>query len=127
MKDSVSDTESRCKILRDEEEALERRMSTTVSHLNSLTAETDKMMRALRSLGWQCFGDSLYYISSTKKSWDESKSDCVEKGAHLMIINSKEEQEFTRELTKDAWIGLTDAEKEGTWKWVDGTPLTTRF
>ncbi len=42
--------------------------------------------------GWVRFNNSLYYISSLKKSWQESRNDCLQRGADLVIINSKKEQ-----------------------------------
>ncbi|XP_042340449.1 C-type lectin domain family 17, member A-like [Plectropomus leopardus] len=77
--------------------------------------------------GWTYFSGSLYYISSTEKTWEESRLDCQQRGADLVIINSKEEQDFVRRFQKLLWIGLTDRETEGTWKWVDGTLLTTSY
>ncbi|XP_026215290.1 CD209 antigen-like isoform X1 [Anabas testudineus] len=77
--------------------------------------------------GWEYYGGSAYYISSVRKSWNESREDCLQKGADLMIINSREEQTLTRQWQDNMWIGLTDKEKEGTWKWVDGTPLITSY
>ncbi|XP_053273865.1 C-type lectin domain family 4 member C isoform X8 [Pleuronectes platessa] len=74
---------------------------------------------------WVYFRSSFYFISSDTKSWGDSRDDCLQKGADLVIINSKEENEFTRQFTRSFWIGLTDTETEGTWKWVDGTLLST--
>ncbi|XP_058240055.1 C-type lectin domain family 4 member M-like [Hemibagrus wyckioides] len=78
---------------------------------------------------WRCFSfnSSFYVISNEIKSWVNSKNHCRDKGADLLIINSKEEQEFIgKQLGNlDTWIGLSDREKEGEWKWVDSTPLTT--
>uniref|UniRef100_A0A8C9V6M4 C-type lectin domain-containing protein n=1 Tax=Scleropages formosus TaxID=113540 RepID=A0A8C9V6M4_SCLFO len=68
--------------------------------------------------GWTCFSSKLYYISTERKSWSESQKDCKERGADLVIINNEEEQ-----FTGPFWIGLSDREREGTWKWVDGTTL----
>uniref|UniRef100_A0A8C1GD83 C-type lectin domain-containing protein n=1 Tax=Cyprinus carpio TaxID=7962 RepID=A0A8C1GD83_CYPCA len=75
----------------------------------------------------------LYYFSSERKSWTESRKYCRERGADLIIINNREEQVSERELlrkwfdNKRVWIGLTDSDVEGKWKWVDGSTLTSGF
>uniref|UniRef100_A0A3Q0RBU1 C-type lectin domain-containing protein n=1 Tax=Amphilophus citrinellus TaxID=61819 RepID=A0A3Q0RBU1_AMPCI len=77
--------------------------------------------------GWVYFRPSFYYISSIKKSWNDSRDDCLQRGADLAIINTKEEQDFTRRFKQLMWIGLTDRTMKGTWKWVDGTLLTKSY
>uniref|UniRef100_A0A672HX46 C-type lectin domain-containing protein n=1 Tax=Salarias fasciatus TaxID=181472 RepID=A0A672HX46_SALFA len=76
---------------------------------------------------WVPFRSSLYYISSTERTWQESRDDCLSRGADLMIIDSQEEQDFSRRFSQEVWIGLTDSAQEGTWQWVDGTLLNTSY
>lgn len=42
--------------------------------------------------GWIYFGSSLYFISTEKKQWTESRQDCKTNKADLAIIQTKEEQ-----------------------------------
>ncbi|XP_033985045.1 CD209 antigen-like protein C isoform X1 [Trematomus bernacchii] len=77
--------------------------------------------------GWVYFNHSFYYISAIRKSWQESRDDCQQRNADLIIINSKDEQEFARRFKQATWIGLTDRESNGTWRWVDGTALETSY
>lgn len=41
---------------------------------------------------WMMFGSSCYYISSQRRNWDNSRQDCLQREADLVIINSKVEQ-----------------------------------
>uniref|UniRef100_A0A8C2D731 C-type lectin domain-containing protein n=1 Tax=Cyprinus carpio TaxID=7962 RepID=A0A8C2D731_CYPCA len=68
----------------------------------------------------------LYFISSEKKSWTESRRYCRERAADLIIINNTEEQNYVKNISggSEVWIGLTDIEVEDTWKWVDGSNMT---
>ncbi|XP_058240737.1 CD209 antigen-like protein E isoform X2 [Hemibagrus wyckioides] len=106
---------------------------------NTVTEERDQLQRDKAELqrfsklgldpGWISFSSSIYYISNEVKTWHESRQDCEKREGDLVIINNKEEQEFiTKHLgNKRAWIGLSDKDTEGEWKWVDGKPLTTAY
>ncbi|XP_017542089.1 C-type lectin domain family 4 member M-like [Pygocentrus nattereri] len=96
---------------------------------SNLTKERHGLLQRFSDLGWIYFNSSIYNISTEKKSWDEGRQDCRKRGADLLIIKSREKQEFAASIlsNREAWIGLTDSETEGVWKWVDGSVLTTGF
>lgn len=74
--------------------------------------------------GWGRFGDSCYWFSSQQKTWEDSDLFCKAQNAHLVVINTREEQLYVQERTVPlyTWIGLTD--KSGRWLWVDGSVYT---
>ncbi|KAL1023925.1 hypothetical protein UPYG_G00049080 [Umbra pygmaea] len=96
---------------------------------NTVTKERDQLKQSLSLKvcpdGWIKFGSSCYYISTEKKTWDESREDCLQRGGDLVIINSLEEQTFLNFMKVEAWIGLTDTLTKGKWIWVDHTALST--
>ncbi|XP_034395697.1 C-type lectin domain family 4 member M-like [Cyclopterus lumpus] len=93
---------------------------------NNLTRERDELQKLVNETTccpnrWTQFGNSCYFISSVKENWSVSNTLCQSYDAQLVIISSKEEQEFITSFKRRTWIGLTDGEREGVWKWVDGT------
>ncbi|CAI5692046.1 unnamed protein product [Oreochromis niloticus] len=76
---------------------------------------------------WTRFGSSCYFKSTEAKHWQESRRDCQDKGADLVMINSKEEQIFINELNMrgESWTGLTGKKTSGgyKWEWVDGSAV----
>ncbi len=50
-------------------------------------------------------------------------------GGHLAIARNKATNDFLTDLVRRArketvWLGATDEQKEGTWLWGDGQPLS---
>ncbi|XP_029019728.1 uncharacterized protein LOC114863062 isoform X1 [Betta splendens] len=61
----------------------------------SLAEEKDQLNKTLALQSqekWIYFRRSFYYVSSTRKPWNESRWDCRQKDADLVIINNDEEQ-----------------------------------
>ncbi|CAI5697347.1 unnamed protein product [Oreochromis niloticus] len=126
---------------------LNAKISDVSNQISSMTEERDLLhtkltekseeLERLQSLfkqnktcpvGWRSFSDSCYLLSESSGSWDAARKDCRDRGADLVVIECTEEQTFLSNVTtKETWIGLNDKEQEGTWKWVDGTPLTLTY
>lgn len=72
-------------------------------------------------IGWLEHAGSCYWFSRSGSSWPEAQKYCQLENAHLVAINSREEQKFVAQHSSPfyTWIGLT--ESDGSWKWVDGT------
>ncbi|XP_006023403.1 C-type lectin domain family 4 member G-like isoform X2 [Alligator sinensis] len=80
--------------------------------------------------GWLPFQKTCYYFSNSTKSWTNAKEFCIDQGSHLVIVNTEHENSFLSNYILDSrayWLGLTDTEKEGDWRWLDGTSLSLRF
>ncbi|XP_039975109.1 C-type lectin domain family 4 member M-like [Xiphias gladius] len=125
---------SRYNALWREKEWLQTNYSSLATGRDQSQKKADKMTVKVRDMlcqtGWKKFDLSCYFTSTLKKNWTESRKACVAQGADLVVIDSRDEQVFANGLLQsgqNAWIGLTDSLKEGTWMWVDGTPVTIEF
>ncbi|XP_019519670.1 PREDICTED: C-type lectin domain family 17, member A isoform X3 [Hipposideros armiger] len=108
--------------------------------INRVTADTNQSLAELRALlnctrvtcpeGWLLFEGKCYYFSLSTKTWDEARRFCQENYSHLVIISNVAEQNFVSKAHHSPrvhWLGLTDRDHEGDWKWLDGSPLTVSF
>ncbi|XP_006903196.1 PREDICTED: C-type lectin domain family 4 member A isoform X2 [Elephantulus edwardii] len=74
---------------------------------------------------WMDSNTSCYFIPAESKTWTDSKKKCTEMGAHLLVINSREEQQFISKTLKKYtayYVGLSDLERKNHWQWIDQSP-----
>ncbi|TDH11592.1 hypothetical protein EPR50_G00062760 [Perca flavescens] len=84
--------------------------------------------------GWLKVGDQCFHLSTDRDNYFNSTDKCTEIGAHLAILTTKEQHDVVQQEGKRIggtytyyWIGLTDINSEGDWKWVDNSTLKTPF
>uniref|UniRef100_A0A667IHH3 C-type lectin domain family 10 member A-like n=2 Tax=Lynx TaxID=13124 RepID=A0A667IHH3_LYNCA len=123
--------------LEKQQKDLEADHATLLLHLKHFPVDLRILtcqMAFFRSNGTECcpanwleFEGSCYWFSRSGKTWPEAEKYCRLENAHLVVVNSREEQNFVQEHigSLHAWMGLSDA--EGAWKWVDGTDYETNF
>jgi len=69
---------------------------------------------------------SCIVLFSTPRDFAAADAACVAFGARLAILDTADRDAVARSMigADNVFIGLTDAAVEGTFVWVDGTPLT---
>lgn len=71
----------------------------------------------------------IYQLFKTDKSWDSANRICTNAGGHLATIQSDEENMIVynymlSQNCESAYIGLSDEETEGKWKWCNGEEVS---
>ena len=97
-------------------------MSTLLGSEQRGSSEDTKCVQSCEQ-GWEENGDHCYFWSKQVKTWDQSEEICQGKGAHLASVTSKATDNYIAAESKGKfhWIGGSDKESEGTWKWSDGS------
>ncbi|XP_073685356.1 uncharacterized protein [Garra rufa] len=115
--------------IKTEKKELLSKNDNLIKQSEQLNKERNSLRKLLETERWKCHQSSLYYFSLEKSSWTESRRYCTEREADLIIINNRDEQDFVQKWSDNnrAWIGLTDIDVEGRWKWVDGSTLTSGY
>ncbi|XP_029573814.1 C-type lectin domain family 12 member B-like isoform X2 [Salmo trutta] len=84
--------------------------------------------------GWTLFKSSCYqilYPSNPWKTWEQSRENCKQNNADLVVIGNQKEQEFIHNHTQyyfdmhhGYWIGLSGIANISQWLWVNGSQQT---
>ncbi len=74
------------------------------------------------------FNGKWYRVYLERTSWANARQKCTALRGQLVVITDEPTWEFVNALTQGAalWLGATDEQTEGVWKWVDGTPVTLK-
>ncbi|XP_054999577.1 C-type lectin domain family 4 member A-like [Sorex araneus] len=73
---------------------------------------------------WKPFGSSCYFFYTETRDWSDSEKNCERMQAHLLVVDSKEEQDFINKNVLSSryyFLGLSNL-KNGHWEWVNETP-----
>jgi formylglycine-generating enzyme required for sulfatase activity len=70
-------------------------------------------------------GKYEYQLIEAPATWHQAKQRCEFLGGQLVCIENRAENDLVVGLVgkSGAWIGATDEENEGDWRWVNGKPV----
>ncbi|KAM8810847.1 macrophage mannose receptor 1-like [Eudromia elegans] len=78
--------------------------------------------------GWRRYGFHCYFVGSAFLTFSDANKTCEQNKAYLTTVENRNEQIFLISLTgqrheKYFWIGLSDLEEPGTFRWTSGETL----
>nr|QLC27663.1 C-type lectin receptor-like protein [Carassius auratus] len=116
--------------------AMQERFSRLCSEYTTLGQTCSKPVIKCRPCpeDWLHLEGRCYFFSDGKLDWQHSKESCASMGGHLSILHSHQQHHALESVARSRggvdyhyWIGLSDLETEGVWKWVDNTLVNRTF
>ncbi|NXU57101.1 CLC1B protein, partial [Turnix velox] len=89
--------------------------------------KNDRLPCSLCPVNWKWIGgDTCFYLSEKKATWQESEVFCFSQNATLLTLKRKSKLISLHQISRKQsfWIGLSYG--VGGWVWTDGTKLSTR-
>lgn len=83
----------------------------------------------IRNIWREKFEGHYYLAVLSRLNWDQAAAVCKKMGGHLVYIETKEEMQFIQKLIDGipVYIGATDKQKEGDWRWLNGRKVLRSF
>jgi hypothetical protein len=71
----------------------------------------------------------FYHYFDIPSTWDEAFAAAAADGGYLATVTSLAENDFIHDFVTDveAWLGGTDRDVEGVWRWMNGPELGDAF
>ena len=92
-------------------------MTVDISGLRDMPPELEGAVQ-YRGHFYKLVDDAMY--------WTDARRACESRGGHLVTIEDADEEDFIENLVEDKgslyhyWLGATDEDSEGDWRWVTG-------
>ena len=102
-------------------ENIEVGTGTLVIQLEVDTRDDNRWQEEVRYPKTAKWGPEKYKLYTNQKSWSDAEAHCQAEGGHLASVLSEGEQKELSTMAdgQHVWIGGTDAEQEGVWKWTN--------
>lgn len=85
------------------------------------TMTASETLHFLNNSGYKFFNGHTFKYVDTLSTWPDAKAVCEAIGGHLATSTSSEKNVFLRGLASGVlWLGGTDENTEGMWRWVNG-------
>ncbi|TRY55566.1 hypothetical protein DNTS_023159 [Danionella cerebrum] len=131
MKNTVKELNLTISSLEDKRTSLSQKNQELETRLQALNEENQRLNTSLRSeiqKNRELSSLGFIFMTPELKNWTESRQYCRNNGADLVMIKTEEKQSFiSSRVNERVWIGLSDADEEWKWKWVDNSTLNQGF
>ncbi len=76
---------------------------------------------------WRLRFEGHHYLAVLAPvTWEQAATICKKMGGHLVYIETNEELDFVQKVTNgiSVFVGATDKQKEGDWRWMNGRKVS---